>query len=126
MTLLHENALCVDQAEPDMFGPEPVAATPTGPRLQFTGTLAHDAEVRSKPVDHGTRVVPVLCLDLRVGQPAHTLRAEQLYTEATHADAERVARTLKRGQVVCLTTSLLDMRVFLPHVESIFLDSQAQ
>lgn len=109
-----------------MFGADPAMAPLSGPRLQFTGILAHDAEVRSKPVDNGARMLPVLCLDLRVGQPQHLLHAEQLFTEATRADAERLAKTLKRGQVVSLTTSLLDMRVFLPHVESISLDPQPQ
>lgn len=126
---MHASAHTIDvgaTAEPDMFGLEPAIALPTGPRLQFTGTLAHDAEVRSKPVGNGARMLPVLCLDLRVGQPAHTLHAEQLYTEATRSEAERLAKTLKRGQVVSLTTSLLDMRVFLPHVDSVTLDLPPQ
>ena len=132
MTTMHASAPTptAEPAEADMFGPDPSISPANDTRapalrLQFSGTLAHDAEVRSKPVGDGQHVLPVLCLDLcGVGPALHALHAEQIYSEATRKQAEQLARTLKKGQRVSLSTSLLDMRVFLPHVDSISIDPE--
>lgn len=104
--------------EPDLF-----VHTPAQPMsLQFTGVLRSDAQVRVKPVGADGHALPVLCLDLcHVGDANHTVHAEQVYTEATRAQADAQARALKKGTVVHINHSLLDMRIFLPHVQSISL-----
>lgn len=104
-------------AEGDLFPEEPA---PAGARLEFTGVLRQDAQVRVKPVGDGTHVLPVLCMEVAdVGPLHHTLHAEQIYTEATRAQAEARARTLKKGARVRLVTNTLDMRLLLPHVEQV-------
>jgi len=108
--------------EPDLFvvhthaqPPQPQAL-----QLQFTGVLRSDAQVRVKPVGTDGHVLPVLCLDLsHVGDAHHTVHAEQVFSEATRAQADAKAKALKKGTVVHINHSLLDMRIFLPHVESI-------
>lgn len=96
-------------------------------RLEFTGTLKADAQVRTKPVGDGGHVMTVLCLEVEgVGPGRHCLRAEQIYPESARAQAEQMARTLRKGQQVRLVTSPLDLRLYLPHVERIELDGPAQ
>ena len=91
--------------------------------LQFTGVLRTDAQVRVKPVDRGVKLV-VLCMELcHVGDAHHSVHAEQIFTEATRALAEAKARTLRKGTTVNLTASLADMRISLPHVESVAITS---
>ena len=106
----------VHAIEPDMFADQQAASL----RMEFTGVLKTDAQLRSRPIGDDQHIVPVLCLDLcEVGSANRTLHAEQIYTESTRRQAEHLAQTLKKGQRVSLTTSLLDIRVFLPHVERI-------
>lgn len=105
--------------EPDMF-PD---AAPTCQRLEFFGILKADAQLRSKPIGDAQHIMPVLCLDLTTLEAGALMHAEQIYTEATRKQAEHLASTLKKGDRVRLTTSLLDLRLFLPHVEHIALDN---
>lgn len=95
--------------------------------IQIEGVLLQAAEVRSKPVGDGSHVLPVLCLDIA---PLHRglrrrIHAEQVYTEATHKDAEARAAELKRGAHITLSTSLVDMRIVFPHVQAVVLTSTA-
>lgn len=106
--------------EADLFGdaiPPAGATAPAAPldlRLTFSGVLAAHAEVRTKLLD-GCIYVPALCLDIEhVGSGHHRVHAEQLFTEATRADAEALAHRLRKGQRVTVTTALADMRLFLP------------
>jgi hypothetical protein len=109
---MHASAL----AELDMFADQEA----TGLRMQFTGTLKADAQLRCKPIGDDQHIVPVLCLDLiEVGDTGRTLLAQQIFTEATRKHAEALAQSLTKGKRVTLTTSLLDIRIFLPHVERI-------
>ena len=108
------------QAEPDMFSDQQSA----GLRLEFTGILKTDAQLRCRPIGDDQHIVPVLCLDLcEVGGTGRTLLAQQIFSEATRKHAEALTHTLTKGRRVTLTTSLLDIRIFLPHVERIQLDA---
>lgn len=110
------------EPEPDLFVHTPAQQAQQPLSLQFTGVLRADAQVRVKPVGDGGHALPVLCLDLcHVGDAHHTVHAEQVFTEATRPMADAKARTLKKGTVVHINHSLLDMRIFLPHVQSISL-----
>ena len=102
-------------SEPDMFNDQDAVAM----RFEFTGILQCDAQLRCKPIGDDQQIVPVLCLDLCDVGSGRTLHAEQIYTESTRRHAEHLAYTLKKGKRVSLTTSLLDMRVTLPHVDRI-------
>jgi hypothetical protein len=99
--------------EPDLFGKSP-AAPGVRCELQLIGTVAHHAEVRSKPLD-GQHYVPVVCVDLEnVGAGHNTVHAEQPFTEATRHEAEALAKQLRKGTTVTATTSLSDIRLYLP------------
>lgn len=104
---------------PDLFGTPPPGATDSAARpaacaLVFTGTLAHHAEVRTKQLDDH-HYVPVVCLDLdNVGAGHHRVHAEQPFTEATRREAEALARRLRKGMSVTVTTGLTEIRLSLP------------
>jgi hypothetical protein len=99
--------------EPDLFGPAPLALHASC-KLQLIGTVAHQAEVRSKPLD-GQHYVPVVCVDIENVGPGHnTIHAEHPFTEATRHEAELLARRLHKGATVIATTGLSDIRVYLP------------
>lgn len=105
----------------DLFadqGEEDLANALKTSRVEFTGTLLRDAEVRVKPVDDEGHMGPVLCLEVKVEGPCpHTVRAERPYTEQTRKAAETLASALKKGHRVTVSSPLLGMRVYLPVVE---------
>ena len=110
-------------AEPDLFrdGPPP---SPQVSRIGFTGTLLTAAVVRCKPSADQLHTVPVLCLELRSHGPGgQTMHAEQVYTDTTRRHAETLAKRLHKGAQVHITTTLADMRITLPHVESVELST---
>ena len=97
-------------AEADLFAPAAV---------QFTGTLAADAQLRTKVIDNH-HLVPVLCFELiNVGTTRMSLHAEQIYTEATRKQAEQQLTKYKRGAQITLTSDMADMRLVLPHIQSV-------
>ena len=114
-----------DHGEPDMFGSTPPPAIePT--RIGFTGTLISPAVVRCRPTGDQLHVVPVLCLELRSHGPGQqTMHAEQIYTDATRPQAEALAKRLPKGAQVHIVTALADMRITLPHVDSVQLSSDS-
>lgn len=122
MTAVHTS---VRAAEPDMFaGTE--AAPHVAPScddlvIEIQGVLVSSAEVRSKPIGDGTQVRPVLCLDVAPFNKAlrRRIHVEQIYTEATRKDAEQRAAQLKRGAHITFRTTLVDMRITFPHVQSV-------
>jgi hypothetical protein len=102
----------------DLFGASVDAANDASRAecaLTFTGTLAHHAEVRLKQLDGHGHHVPVVCLDIEdVGAGHHRLHAEQPFTEAERPAAEALAKRLRRGMSVTVTTGLADLRLYLP------------
>ena len=111
-------------AEPDMFGH--VAAPPVVQpmRIGFNATLLCAAEVRCLPSDDQLHTVPVLCLELRSHNPGgQIMRAQQLFTDATRHQAEALAKRLPKGAQVHIITALADMRITLPHVDSVELST---
>lgn len=101
--------------EPDMF---PETCKPVA--LQFTGTLTDDAQLRTKPVGSLHIMHPVLCFELKdVGPAKMNLHAEQIYTEATRKHAEQQLIKYKRGAQITLTSDMADMRLVLPHIQSV-------
>lgn len=112
-------------AEPDMFGAiaaAPIAHPPCDDLvIEIQGVLVSSAEVRSKPIGDGSQVRPVLCLDVSPFNRAlrRRIHVEQIYTEATRKDAEQRAAQLKRGAHITFRTTLVDMRITFPHVQSV-------
>lgn len=106
--------------EADLFGDE---CPPDGHmRVEISGVLLADAQVRVKPVGDGSHMLPVLCLEISPsGAGGYSVHAEQVYYESARGRAEDQAKQLKKGAHVCIRTNLLDMRVLLPHIERITL-----
>ena len=114
MTAVHTY---VRDAAPDLFGDDAEAQ-----HIEVRGRLLNDAEVRSLPIGDGDHVRPVLCMDLvpLAGNPLRRrMHAEQVYTESTRKEAELRAATLKRGTVITLRTTLVDMLTVFPHVQHV-------
>ena len=109
-------------ADADLFGhPADVAnEEPAADCLAFTGTVARQADVRVRPMGADAHMVPVVCIELiDVGPSGHSLHAEQVFTNATRAQADQLAARLQRGVRVTLTTPLTGMRLVLPHVRRV-------
>lgn len=102
-----------DPMQPDVFGLD----WATGPDrtehlLMCTGTLARDAELRTKP--HGPQgdPAPVLCLDLLDVVP-HTsaVHVEQVFAPTDRRRAELIAARLKKGMRVSARCLMRDVRL---------------
>lgn len=103
-------------AEPDLF--EVPDEKPS--RLQITGVLIRDAEVRMKAIGTDDRPMPVLCLDIRVPGPGErTVHAEQAYPAASRFAADAQALRFRAGAQVTVAADPRLMRLNLPLVEEI-------
>jgi hypothetical protein len=126
---MHTSAL---DAENDMFtdtaAAPPVSVSPNQMVVQIVGVLLSAAVVRTKVVGIDHHPLPVLCMEVRpLAMSAgfkQTIHAEQIYTEATRPLADAKAATLKRGVQITLTTTLIDMRTLLPHVQDVALSPE--
>lgn len=90
------------------------AAHHTGALLdaEITGTLTHDAELRTRPIDSEGLVVPVICMELATNGPAHMpVRVEWPQPKGAHQAAAALAKSLKRGHTVTVRAPWLGMRL---------------
>lgn len=103
-------------AEPDLFG----GADPVVPCIEITGTVAHQASVRTKPVGREGIGHPVVCIELRdVGPSAHRVHVERPYPASGHEAAEAEAAQLREGTRITVTCPLSDIRLSLPNTQQI-------
>lgn len=92
-----------------------------------TGTLARNAEVRTKPIGHEGNPAPVLCMDIvHVGPTAHTVHAEQVYPEPQRKQAETMAAQLRKGMRVTVHCPMAQARIALPAVTHIQIQPAAK
>lgn len=112
-------------AEPDMFAGT-AAAPLTLPDcgdlvIEIRGVLTSPAEVRTQLIGDGEHMRPVLCMEVSPFNKAlrRRIHVEQIYTEATRKDAERRAAELRAGAHITFRTTLVDMRITFPHVQSV-------
>ena len=90
------------------------------PAMLFEGILAADAELRTKVIGSMHIACPVICFELKnVGSGGMNIHAEQVYTEQTRRLAEQLLPTYKRGTRIAITSAMTDMRLVLPHVQSV-------
>lgn len=86
--------------------------------LAFTGTLAHDAEVRVKPVGPEGNAMHVVCMDLRDLVP----NAQALHVELPHSDrakADACAARYRKGARITVQSPLQEVRLSMPNVQHI-------
>ncbi|KAB2900374.1 MAG: hypothetical protein F9K35_06985 [Burkholderiaceae bacterium] len=112
---------CAHSAEPMLFGMDLASGPDMSvevPVLEITGTLAHNAEVRTRV--EGDTPVPVICLDLKhVGPGDRRMHAEQAFAPDQRGMAESIAAGLRKGQRVTFTTLASTLRVAAPAALSI-------
>ena len=115
---VHARAL---DTEPTLFGmdlataPDVVVEVPV---LEITGTLAHNAEVRTRA--EGGTPVPVIYLDLtHVGASDRRMHVEQAFAPDQRGMADSIAAGLRKGQRVTFTTLASTLRVAAPAALSI-------
>lgn len=93
----------------------------------ITGTLARNAEVRTKPIGAQGDPAAVLCLDLQhVGPIAHSVHAEQVFPEADRKHAEALAAQLRKGTTVTVTCTMAQARIALPAVASVQINAPSK
>lgn len=79
------------------------------PLFEYSGTLVHAAEARTRMLD-GETVVPVLCMDVELDNALHNLmHVEQPFPPNHFKQAEAAAHRLKKGMRVTVQAPLLDM-----------------
>lgn len=88
------------------------APQPSAPVLEYSGTLLHGAEARSRVPDGGTQAVPVLCLDIVLDNTLHNLmHVEQPFPPDHFKQAAAAAHRLKKGMRVTVQAPLPDLRL---------------
>lgn len=94
------------------------SAHPT-PVLQWSGTLLHAAEARTRVLD-GESAVPVLCLDIELDNALHNvMHVEQPFPANHFKEAEAAARRLKKGMHITVDVPPLDLRLTARNVSHI-------
>lgn len=82
------------------------------PDLEYTGTLVHGAEARSKVLDHDGHVVPVLCMDIELDNKLRTpMHVEQTFPIGQHAQAVAAAHKWKKGMRITVQAPLVGLRL---------------
>ena len=86
----------------------------TDAQLQISGVLLHDAQVRTIPMGEDSTAMPVLCLVIQADHSCHgPVRAEQVYPAELRPEAERIAKTMKKGLRVTVWAPIAHLRVTL-------------
>lgn len=86
----------------------------TDAQIQLSGVLLQDAEVRTMVMGDDKTPMPVLCLVMQSDGSCHTpVRAEQVYPPALRGDAERNARSMKKGMRVTVWAPIAHLRTTL-------------
>lgn len=86
----------------------------TDAQIQLSGVLLQDAEVRTRPMGDDNTAMPVLCLVMQSdGSCTAPVRAEQVYPTALRGDADRAARTMKKGMRVTVWAPIAQLRATL-------------
>lgn len=95
-------------------------AAHTGILLQWSGTLIHAAEARTRILDGESTAVPVLCLDIELDNQLHNImHVEQPFPADHFKQAEAAARRLKKGMHVTVDVPPLDLRFTARNVSHI-------
>lgn len=107
--------------EPHLIGVD-LASGPdmTAHQLHCVGTLAHHAEVRTKPTGPQGDPAPVLCLDLQDVVPGFlAVHLEQVFAPAQRHQAEALAARLRKGMRVAAWCPMQAVRLSLTDVQHI-------
>jgi len=88
--------------------------------LQWSGTLIHAAEARTRVLDGHSHAVPVVCMDIELDNGLrNVMHVEQPFPPDHHKQAEAAARRLKKGMHVTVDVPPLDLRFTARNVSHI-------
>lgn len=77
---------------------------------EYTGTLLHTAEARTKVLDAEGHTVPVICLDIELDNALHThMHVEQFFPQGQHAQATAAAHRFLKGQRITFSVPLVSV-----------------
>ncbi|WP_039049126.1 hypothetical protein [Comamonas thiooxydans] len=86
----------------------------TDTQIQLSGVLLQDAEVRTRPMGDDNTAMPVICLVMQTdGSCTTPVRAEQVYPAGLRGDAERAAKSMKKGMRVTVWAPIAQLRTTL-------------
>lgn len=86
--------------------------TSAQPVMEYTGTLTHQAEARTKVLDTEGHSVPVLCMDIELDNALRTpMHVEQPFPAASFEQARAAAHRLKKGMRVTVQAPLVGIRL---------------
>ena len=82
----------------------------TSAQVEYTGTLLHAAEARTKILDSDGHTVPVICLDIELDNALHThMHVEQFFPLGQHAQAQAAAHRFAKGQRITFVVPLVSV-----------------
>ena len=86
----------------------------TDTQIELSGVLLQDAEVRTRPMGDDNTPMPVLCLVMQTdGNCTAPVRAEQVYPAGLRSDADRAAKSMKKGMRVTVWAPIAQLRTTL-------------
>lgn len=86
--------------------------TPAQPLAEYSGTLTHQAEARTKVLDGEGHSVPVLCMDIELDNALRThMHVEQPFPADAAKQAHAAAHRLKKGMRVTVQAPLVGIRL---------------
>ena len=95
--------------------------------LQWSGTLLHAAEARTRILDGEVHAVPVLCMDIELDNALrNVMHVEQPFPVDHFKQAEAAARRLKKGMHVTVDVPPMDLRFTARNVSHIHVISDTQ
>lgn len=79
-------------------------------QAEYTGTLLHAAEARTRILDNDGNTVPVICLDVELDNVLRThMHIEQFFPLGQHAQAQAAAHRFSKGQRVTFSVPLVSL-----------------
>lgn len=97
------------------------------PMLEYSGTLIHAAEARTRLLDGHDHAVPVLCMDIELDNSLHNvMHVEQPFPPDHHKQANAAAHRLKKGTHVTVQASPLDLRLIARNAAHIHVIKEPQ
>lgn len=90
------------------------------PQAAFSGTLLHNAQARTRQLDHDGHVVPVLCMDVELDTALRNhLHVEQPFAIGAHQACEARARTLRAGMRVTIDVPFIGLAIVARNVSHV-------
>lgn len=88
--------------------------------LEYSGTLLHAAEARTRVLDGHDHSVPVLCMDIELDNALRNrMHVEQPFPPDHYAQAAAAAKRLKKGTHVTVQAPPMDMQLVARNVSHI-------